>query len=278
MDLKSEHMKPPDSRDWEHIEEGFRTKWNFPNCCGALDGKHANIQVPKNCGSLFFNYKGTFSLVLMALVDADYQFIYVDIGDYGSQSDEAVFKNSNLGKTFVNGELDIPQPKELPNYPEGGLIPYCWVADEAFPCRMDLMWPYPRGTRGVRLPLDQKIFNYRLSRACRIVENAFDILVQRWQIFFNRRLQLLPENVDHVIKACCVLHNYLEEAKDLPAINHRLNPDGIPYLREDGAILDVQNLHGYHTAAQAKGIHDIYTGYFNSPQGALDWQARAAVE
>ena len=80
----------------------------------------------------------------MALVDADYWFIYVDIGDYSSQSDGAVFKNSNLGQAFVNGELDIPEPKELPNYPE------------AFPCRMDLMHPYPRGTRGVRLPLAQK--------------------------------------------------------------------------------------------------------------------------
>ena len=75
-----------------------------------------------------------------------------------------------------------------------------------------------------------------------------------------------------------MLHNYLTEAKDLPAINQRLNPDGIPYLREDGASLDVQNLHGYHTAAQAKGIRDIFTGYFNSLQGALHWQARAAVE
>ena len=72
MELKNEHMKPPDSRDWEHIEEGFRTKCNFSNCCGALDRKHVNIQAPKNSGSLFFNYKGTFSLVLMVLVDADY--------------------------------------------------------------------------------------------------------------------------------------------------------------------------------------------------------------
>ena len=125
----------------------------------------------------------------MALVDADYQFIYVDIGNYGSHSDGAVFKNSNLGQAFVNGELDIPEPKELPNYPEGGVLPYCWVSDEAFPCRMDLMQPYSRGTRGVKLPLGQKIFNYRLSCAHRIMDNAFGILVQRWQIF-NRRLQL----------------------------------------------------------------------------------------
>ena len=65
-------MKPPERRDWENIEEGFRTKWNFPNCCGTIDGKHVNIQAPKNSGSLLFNYKGTFSLVLMALVDVDY--------------------------------------------------------------------------------------------------------------------------------------------------------------------------------------------------------------
>ena len=149
-------MKPSERRDWEHIEEGFGTKWNFPNCCGAIDGRHVNIQAPKNFGSLLFNYKGTFSLVLMALVDADYQFIFVDMGDYGSQSDGAVFKNLNLGQAFVNGELDILEPKELPNYPEGGILPYCWVGDEAFPCRMDFMWPYPRGTRGVRLPLAQK--------------------------------------------------------------------------------------------------------------------------
>ena len=71
MELKDIHMKTPERRDWELIEEGFRTKWNFPNCCGAINGKHVNIQAPKNSGSLFFNYKGTFSLDLMALVDVD---------------------------------------------------------------------------------------------------------------------------------------------------------------------------------------------------------------
>ena len=81
IEFKDTHMKPSERRDREHIEEDFRIKWNFPNCCGAIDRKHVNIQAPKNSGSLFFNYKGTFSLVLMALVAADYQFIYMDIGD-----------------------------------------------------------------------------------------------------------------------------------------------------------------------------------------------------
>ena len=47
----------------------------------------------------------------MALVDADYCFIYIDIGDYGSQSYGVVFKNSNLRQAFVNGELGIPKPR-----------------------------------------------------------------------------------------------------------------------------------------------------------------------
>ena len=145
------------------------------------------IQAPHNSGSQFFNYKGTFSLVLIAWVDADYIFVFVDIGDYGSQSDGAVFKNSHLGQQFINGQLDIPGPKALPNYPQGVVLPHCLVGDEAFPCRMDLMHPYPRGSKQNRLAWPERIFNYRLSRACRISENAFCILVQRWRLF-NRRI------------------------------------------------------------------------------------------
>ena len=100
-------------QDRKIIEQKFSTKWNFPNCLGALDGKHIVITAPWNSGSLYFNYKGTFSLVLMALVDADYKFIYVDIGDYGSNADGSVFKNSLFGQAFVNGKLDFLPPQNL---------------------------------------------------------------------------------------------------------------------------------------------------------------------
>ena len=266
-------LKEPDDEDWKRIERKFATRWNSPNCCGALDGKHIVIQSPARSGSLYYNYKGTFSLVLMALVDPDYRFIYVDTGEYGSNSDSGIFKNSLFGQALIAGELNLPSPKALPNYPEGGVLPYCSVGDEAFPLRMDLMKPFPRG-RSTRLLKEEQIFNYRLSRVQRIVENGFGILVQRWRLF-ARRLHLHPDNVEEVVKACIVLHNFLTIKKDLPAIFNRLNPDNDPYLQDDGAILDIPNLHGNHSGAEVRTIRDIYKTYFSRSEGAVTWQDRS---
>ena len=82
----------------------------------------------------------------------------------------------------MNDELDMPGLKSLPNFPKGGQVPHCIVADEAFPLHINLIRPYPRGQR-FRLPIDERVFNYRLSHTHCIVENAFGIFAQRFRVF-----------------------------------------------------------------------------------------------
>ncbi|KAK0146186.1 Protein ANTAGONIST OF LIKE HETEROCHROMATIN PROTEIN 1 [Merluccius polli] len=78
--LVEEFMPQPTNEDWKSIAEGFQHRWNFPNCLGAIDGKHVVIQAPPNSSSYFYNYKGTFSIVLFAVVDAYYRFRVIDVG------------------------------------------------------------------------------------------------------------------------------------------------------------------------------------------------------
>ncbi|XP_049515023.1 uncharacterized protein LOC125941554 [Dermacentor silvarum] len=51
------YMQPPSEAQWRDIAEGFWQRWQFPNCLGAVDGKHVQIKCPNKSGSLYFNYK-----------------------------------------------------------------------------------------------------------------------------------------------------------------------------------------------------------------------------
>ena len=270
--LQPLEMAPPKEADWIRIEQEFNDYWNFPNCLGALDGKHVVITSPAKSGSLFFNYKQTFSINLMALVDANYKFIYVDIGQYGSNADGPVFQKSQFGQMYMRGELDVPGPKFLPGARYLGAMPHVIVADEAFPLHPNIMRPFPRGRNNANLPRPRKIFNYRLSRARGIVENAFGILGQRFRIY-NRRMQYSVETVAKIVKATCVLHNFLRDRSlNVANIYNRLNPERLDYLGENGAVLDLVNLPGYRSSNEARRIRSVFTHYFNSAAGRLTWQ------
>ena len=171
--LSPEYLRRlPSQEEWKKVSEGFENVWNLPHCMGAIDGKHIVIQAPTNSGSTFYNYKGTFSIVLLAVCDANYCFILLDIGDSGRHSDGGVLSNSAFGQAMESGCLSLPDPEPLPG--QTSPVPYFFVGDSAFPLRTDLLRPYP----GRFLSEGRRIFNYRLSRARRIIETPLEFLRQ----------------------------------------------------------------------------------------------------
>ncbi|XP_057206181.1 uncharacterized protein LOC130564252 [Triplophysa rosa] len=173
--LREKYLKTPKTEsEWKAIAKDFADKWHFPHCLGAVEGKHIFIQPPAKSGSMFFNYKSRFSIILMAVADANYRFVYASAGTQGRVSDAGVFAQSDLRVAMDTGVLHLPPDDTLPNI--DAVMPYMFIADEAFPLRKDVMMkPYPFRN----LNINQKIFNYRLSRARRVVENAFGILTNR---------------------------------------------------------------------------------------------------
>lgn len=256
--LLVEVMPLPKEEDWEKIGNDFWNIWNFPNCLGALDGKHVEIFAPPNSGSQFYNYKRTFSIVLMALVDANYKFIAVDVGAYGKNSDGGIFANSSFGKALEKNKLNVPKDRNLPGTQSPA--PFVIVGDEAFPLKPYLLRPYPGST--INGDVEKQIFNYRLSRARRVSENAFGNLVQKFRIYF-RSINLFPENVDKVILTTCILHNYIKDnilmAQHFDPIEGEPNWSNLP--RQGG---NANNSAFY--------VRETYKTFFNSDIGSLAWQ------
>ncbi|KAL4103856.1 hypothetical protein QTP88_019191 [Uroleucon formosanum] len=166
-------LPSPTKNDMVEISKEFWEKWNFLNCAGAIDGKHIRIFSPKNSESLFFNYKDFFSIVLLAIVDANCKFIYVDIGSYGKEGDSGIFTKSKITEQMKNGDYFPPNAK-VPNSDK--ILPYVFIGNEAFRLVPHMMRPYSKIES--RNDSEKKKFNYRLSRARRTTENSFGLLSQ----------------------------------------------------------------------------------------------------
>lgn len=138
----------------------------------------------------------------MAIVSASYRFMMVDIGAQGRHSDGGIFLNSVMGQKFHRDELDVPMPSVCSMARSS--FPYMLVADEAFQLNKFTLRPYP----GRNITEEQKIFNYRLSRARRVVENAFGIMVAKFRIC-QKPMTTTVETAEKIIKAVVVLHNFL---------------------------------------------------------------------
>ena len=183
---------------WEEVSEGFTKYANFPNCVGAIDGKHIRIiQAPCITAT-----KSTFLQCCQLYVAQTIALFLWTLGDM-KKADSTAFQESLLYKKLMESSSHIPNPKPLSDVSLTPL-PYVFVGDDAFGISEHIMRPYS----GKSLTHTKKMFNYRLSRARRFTECAFGIMANKWRIF-HRPMNVNIDFAECIIRACCVLHNFV---------------------------------------------------------------------
>ncbi|XP_029679979.1 uncharacterized protein LOC115245692, partial [Formica exsecta] len=231
---------------------------------------------PDNAGSAYFNYKHSHSIVLIGICNADYILTFVDIGAYGRRSDGGIFRDSIIGHKFNNREMNLPKSEPLTI--DGPSLPYVLVGDETFQLTEYLLRPYP-GKGG--LNQERTIFNYRLSRARRTIENTFGILVSQWRIL-KRPIICTVEKSMKIVQAIVCLHNWLRK-QDI-GVNQYVDetlvdqdrPDGfVPgSWREDienSVLRDITTCGNNNSTRNAIKIRENFCNYFNT-EGTVPWQ------
>ena len=122
---------PTSKKEWLDIATEFGSKWNFPHCLGAIDGKHIIIQAPPRKGSTFFNYKKWFNIVLLAVCNTNC-FTLVDIGEARRQNDGGICNNSKLGMAIDRSLLSILEPRTINEYSVTNKISVCFYCRWSF--------------------------------------------------------------------------------------------------------------------------------------------------
>ncbi|KAH6935475.1 hypothetical protein HPB50_006175 [Hyalomma asiaticum] len=187
----------------EHIRK-FHAMSGFPQAIGALDGCHIPISPPAENATDYYNYKGWHSMILLALVDHQYHFRYINVGSPGRCHDAFVYGRSELHKLVESDSFKNPV-----SVIEGTRISPVILCDQAFPLTVNLLKPFPNAASGTR----ERLFNYQLSKTRRIVENAFGRLKARFR-YTSKRMECTLKTAKQAIRAACVLHNICETFKD----------------------------------------------------------------
>lgn len=219
-------------------------------------------------------------MILLAVSNHQYEFVLFDVGAVGGESDGGVLARSELGKAMRQRKLNLPLDGcKLPGI--NTEVPYYFVRDAAFEMTPNLMKPFP----GLNLDERRRIFNYRLSRARRIVENAFGILVSRWQ-FLLKPVGFHPDVVIKCLLASITLHNFLMSSTNVrrnlycpPEFLDKEDHLGLVKnglwrneLNEANAPQDINNIPLNGNALNANNIRDTLADYFLTHEGEVPWQ------
>ncbi|XP_072182205.1 uncharacterized protein [Diadema setosum] len=193
----------PSGQRLDETIDGFQRR-GFPQCAGAIDGTHLPILAPRDSLADYHNRKGWHSIILQAVVDHNYCFTDVYVGWPCRTHDARVLANSDIFHKAENaGQLSPRENNRLMNEIE---VPVVIIGDPAYPLKRWLMKAYPNTGR---LTPNQENFNFRLSSARMVVENAFGRLKGRWRRLLKRN-DCDTAFASEVAAVCCVLHNICE--------------------------------------------------------------------
>lgn len=263
--LQPRVMPTPDREKWIDIANDFYARYNFPLCLGAIDGKHVRIKKPNRSGSLYYNYKGFFSIILLAFTASDGKFVVIDVGSCGSNNDGGVFHKSVFGRKLASESLDIPTEGAVPQ--TDIKLPFMFVADDAFPLKENIMKPFPHR----QLTHDKEVFNNRLSRARNCVEGSFGRIAMMWRLLL-RPMDVQPNIAADIVKAITVLHNFIliqEPGRVSPcdSTGEQLQtPNTLPSLQRSNIS------GGTRCTKNAMRVRETLMNYFISAAGSLPWQ------
>lgn len=192
----------------------------------------------------------------------------MDFGTNGKANDSTVFRTSTFYMALEAGNLNLPEA-------------HVFVADDAFGMKNNVLKPYAKASK---LNDAQREFNYRLSRARRVVENAFGILAARFRIY-QTPIQLSIENTDSVVRATISLHNWLRRTSpnyytpvgSLDAENIETGEVELGDWRNDVDLPDDSHIRfGSNNHSKPSSLlRDAYKEYF-ATHGRVPWQKEYA--
>lgn len=200
-------------------------------------------------------------MVLLVVADANYNFIYIDVGSFGREGDSTIYENSTFRKSLMSNSLNIPNSEPLPNTTRPKM-PYVFVGDDAFGLSQHIMRPFRRKL----LTKIKKVFNYQLSCARRYVECVFGIFSNKCRIF-HRALDVNINFAISIIKTCCLLYNFFRKR------------DGCKYVDTLSVVgLSEENDSERNTTEPSNSrphvtaIRNQFANYFLSDVGRVPWQ------
>lgn len=181
------------------VSREFENRWNFPHVIGAVDGKYVALKAPMISDAEHNQTKSNFNVVLLGVVDANFNFMYVDI-----DSSDGALCYTKLNAMLENDELHIPEPEELEMF-SAIKVPYMLLGDKGFPFRAHCISPFgdPVSAGSIK-----SHFNERHAIARSPVETAFGMLYSKFKIL-QRQIVLDPAVARKVVLATVYLHNFL---------------------------------------------------------------------